>query len=142
MIIQQSFPQVSAPLVDPNSGKITQTWLQLLITLFNRTGQSQGNTITDPTIIAIMADEDGAVFIQNQSVAPIVTISVGSSPFAYTASRSGSVWISPGTYTDVQLKRGITTLDFGYVTRGIFPVAIGDTITVTYTLTPTMYFIP
>lgn len=39
---QQAFPQASAPLVNPKTGIINQTWLQLFIALFMRTGGTQG----------------------------------------------------------------------------------------------------
>jgi hypothetical protein len=39
----QGFPKVSEPIVDPKSGLINQTWLQLLITLWNRTGGPSGS---------------------------------------------------------------------------------------------------
>lgn len=40
----QGFPKLSEPIVDPKSGLINQTWLQLLITLWNRTGGPSGST--------------------------------------------------------------------------------------------------
>lgn len=39
--LSQPFPQIPAPFVDEH-GVINQTWLQLLITLWNRTGGSSG----------------------------------------------------------------------------------------------------
>lgn len=116
---QQGFPQITAPLVDPNTGNIQQVWLQLLINLWNRTGGGSGGMS-----------------------GPITNVSIGTSPFAYTASVAGNLWISPGTYSDVKLTRLGVTLDFGKVTRGIFPMSLGDTITITYTtLPPAIYFI-
>lgn len=40
----QGFPKLSEPIVDPRNGLINQTWLQLLITLWNRTGGPSGST--------------------------------------------------------------------------------------------------
>lgn len=38
---QQGFPQLNAPIADPATGRITQPWYQLVITLWNRTGGGQ-----------------------------------------------------------------------------------------------------
>lgn len=40
----QGFPKISEPIVDPRTGLINQTWLQLLISLWNRTGGPSGST--------------------------------------------------------------------------------------------------
>lgn len=38
----QGFPQITAPIADPESGKITQVYYYLLRTLWNRSGAGQG----------------------------------------------------------------------------------------------------
>lgn len=116
----QGFPQISAPFVDPSTGQIHQTWLQLLIALFNRTGGAGGLT-----------------------PAPFAPVVVGGSPFTYQASVYGHIWIDEGTYASVTIIRdGVSLSGFGKITRGIFPLSPGDRIVVTYTdLPPTMYFI-
>lgn len=43
---QQQFPEINSRFVDPE-GRILQGWLQLLISLWNRTGQQQGVTAAD-----------------------------------------------------------------------------------------------
>lgn len=45
--LQQGFPNVSAPVVD-SRGFIQQSWLQLLISLWNRTGSSSGANLFSP----------------------------------------------------------------------------------------------
>lgn len=55
-IAQQQFPQISNPLVDLRSGQIQQTWLQLLIALWKRTGGGPG---TDPDQIVLQALLEG-----------------------------------------------------------------------------------
>ena len=117
--IIQAFPQGSAPFVNPSTGTINLAWMQLLISLWNRTGGANGS-------IAIPA---------------IAPIAVASSPFSYTAVANGNIFIAPGTYCKVTITRNSVTLVYGYVTRGIFPVSIGDIITITYTtLTPVINF--
>lgn len=115
---EQGFPLTSYPFVDSN-GKIQQVWQQLLIALWNRTGGGKGS---QPN--------------------PIQTVTISGSPATFTANVSGNLWISPGTYCDVSINRQLLTLHFGKVTRGIFPLSVGDTATITYTtLPPTIYFI-
>lgn len=46
MRTQQAFPQIGEPFVD-KGGIIQQTWLQLLIALWNRTGQAPGIDVAD-----------------------------------------------------------------------------------------------
>jgi|SRR5882724_6174973 len=49
MAIASGFPNVSLPIADPKTGLINQTWLQFLISLWNRTGQSSAGPITAVT---------------------------------------------------------------------------------------------
>lgn len=116
---QQGMPQGASPFVDLSTGNIKQAWLQLLINLWNRTGAGGGS-----------------------QPAPYTPITIAGSPFSYEAQIAGNIFISPGTYADVTIIRSGVSLDYGQVTRGIFPLSPGDTITITYTtLTPTVYFI-
>lgn len=115
----QGFPQISAPFCDPDTGQINQTWLQLLISLFGRTGGNAGNL-----------------------PGPIQPLTVSGSPFSYTASTPGHIWIDQGTYADVTITRAALTVSSGKITRGIFPMSPNDLITITFTdLPPTIYFI-
>lgn len=67
---------------------------------------------------------------------PEQAISVGASPFTYTASFNGWVRITGGTVSNITLTR-----TSGYtVTGDIFPVSRGDSLTVTYSGLPTMIF--
>ena len=68
-------------------------------------------------------------------------ITVGASPFAYTATTGGTVAISAGTVSAVTLTRASTVIATG-VLAGLIPVRNGDIVTVTYTAAPTMVFIP
>lgn len=72
---------------------------------------------------------------------PIATVAPTGSPFAYQASESGDLLVKAGTVSDVSLTRGSVTVSTGQ-TSGFFPMALGDTITVTYTVVPTLYFVP
>jgi hypothetical protein len=71
-----------------------------------------------------------------------VTVAVGASPFAYTAPAIGSVIISGGTVSAITLTHaGGTPVNIGVV-AGVIPVLASDVVTVTYTVAPTMTFIP
>lgn len=115
----QGFPQITAPVVDLSTGQLNQVWYQFFVTLFNRTGGPSGG---------------------NNPLTPVKITTI--SPFNYKVPTSGNIWVSPGCYCDVKLTRGGMQLDFGYITRGIFPVNSGDTIEFTFTnLPPTIYLI-
>ena len=75
------------------------------------------------------------------AAAPIESVTVTASPFAYRAGSAGSVAVSGGTVSSITLTRGTTTTA-SLGTSGTFPVANGDTVTVTYSGLPTVSFIP
>ena len=67
-------------------------------------------------------------------------ITVGGSPFAYTAPSRGFVVVKGGTVSAVQIARSLTTLTG--LTSGVFPMSQGDVLTVTYSALPAMVFFP
>lgn len=70
------------------------------------------------------------------------TITVGGSPFAYTAASDGVLVISGGTVLVVTYTRGGTAVVLGIV-GGTVPVFKNDVVTVTWAIsTPTMTLIP
>jgi hypothetical protein len=71
---------------------------------------------------------------------PIGTVTVGASPFAYTATAPGSVAIVGGTISAVSLTRAGVAVALG--TTRLVTVAQNDVVTVTYSAAPTMNFIP
>jgi hypothetical protein len=71
--------------------------------------------------------------------AAIVPVTVGASPFAYTATTGGTLAISGGTVSAVTLTRGTTTVP---VSPASVPARNGDVVTITYTAAPTVNFIP
>lgn len=72
---------------------------------------------------------------------PVSSITVGGSPFTYTASFAGSVAITGGTVSAITIIRQGTSVTTG-LTTGLIPVSRFDQVRVTYTGTPTMTFIP
>ena len=68
-------------------------------------------------------------------------VTVGASPFAYTAPSAGSVCVSGGAITSVTLARGGVTVYTSGLAADQVVVRAGDVVTVTYTTAPTMYFL-
>lgn len=67
---------------------------------------------------------------------------VTSSPFTYQAATKGFMVIQGGTVTLIQFTRdGITNVNTGQ-TAGCIPLAQGDLVIVTYSVAPTMTWIP
>lgn len=73
--------------------------------------------------------------------APFTAVTVTSSPFTYVAGSQGSLSVSGGTVSAIDLTRASTTVSTG-ATAGIIPVANGDRVTITYSGLPTVTFIP
>jgi hypothetical protein len=69
------------------------------------------------------------------------TITPGASPYAYTATDTGMVYVSGGTVSLVSLARGGTSVATGLLAGGIFMRA-GDVLTTTYAVAPTMTWVP
>lgn len=75
-----------------------------------------------------------------QKPPPVMAIDVTASPFSYTAVEPGNVAISGGTVSAIVLTRGSVSITI--VGSNFVPVAIGDIVTVTYSVLPTIRFIP
>jgi len=72
---------------------------------------------------------------------PVATITVGASPFSYTAPFSGAVAVSGGTVSVIAVIRQGTAVTTGQ-TAGMIAVSKFDTLKVTYSAAPTMTFLP
>ena len=72
----------------------------------------------------------------------IASITVGASPYTYTATAAGTVVATGGTVSGVQLKRGSTTITVDSTTNAVVPVSAGDQVITTYSAAPTMSFVP
>lgn len=68
-----------------------------------------------------------------------LAITPGASPYSYTATRAGRVYVSIGTVTAIETGRNGTFINHGVV-AGVFPVSAGDVLRVTYAVAPTMTF--
>lgn len=104
-----------------------------------------------PNLTARIANKDGhcqdpwVSFFQqfSQSPSPILDIIVGLSPYAYTVKEPGSIYLANGTVTGITLIRGKhAPLPLDTTSGILIPVCIGDIITVSYSVLPTISFLP
>lgn len=72
---------------------------------------------------------------------PVQTITVGASPYTYTAPFNGIVVSTGGTVSSIAVVRQGTSVPTG-LTAGIVPLSRGDQLVITYSGTPTMTFLP
>lgn len=79
----------------------------------------------------------------SQSAPQVAAITVAASPFSYTANDVGNLIISGGTVSLITLTRGTVTITIATstATPRIVPISIGDMVSVTYTVLPTMQFL-
>ena len=102
-----------------------------------------------PSLQAPIVDENGNVtrawlrFFSQLTAAPqpAQAPTVGASPWAFTAPGRGAVNVSGGTVSAISITRGRLTIPLG-VTAGLFPAAMGDVFTVTFTVAPAVTFLP
>ena len=105
---------------------------------------------TFPNIVARFIGNGGNIikpwiqYLQQFTIAPpkFIDVSVGSSPFSYTAKEPGYVYYVGGVVTGISLTRGSDTLPVITGVQQFIPVSIGDTVTFTYTGLPAIIFIP
>lgn len=71
-----------------------------------------------------------------------VPITPGASPYAYSALVKGSVIVSGGTVSAIAFSRDGTTFYTTGQTAGMFTLNAQDRLRVTYTVLPTMTFVP
>lgn len=71
---------------------------------------------------------------------PIAAVALGLSPFSYTADTIGHLSVIGGTVSARTLTRGNVTINLG--TAQLIPMAAGDVVTITYSVAPTISFIP
>lgn len=93
--------------------------------------------IADPIGTLSLSDNEPS----DNAVPAVQSVTVGASPTGFTARVAGFLLISGGTVSAVSLGRGATTTAFPAATA-LLPLSPGDTGTVTYSVAPTLTFIP
>lgn len=97
-----------------------------------------------PNYVGVGTDEVAGVpatTVANGSSAPVVSVTVSASPFTYTVPVYGTVNIAGGTVSQIAVKRNGVSTNLGGVV-GHFLQSKGDQLVVTYSVIPTMVFIP
>lgn len=70
-----------------------------------------------------------------------VTVTVGGSPFTYTAPSKGFVIVTGGTVSAIAFSRTAGTFYGTGQTAGTFPLSAGDKLKVTFSATPSLVFV-
>ena len=101
-----------------------------------------------PNQVQIFVDKLGRIlnpwtrYLQQFTQAPpnIMAITVDVSPFTYTAAEPGFIIVLGGTVSAIHLVRG--AIDINLTGQKIIPVSIKDEVIITYSVLPTVQFIP
>jgi hypothetical protein len=84
-------------------------------------------------------------FTQNELGTPPTSetvLTVGASPYSFTAPMKGFIVVSGGTVSKITFSRLTGTAWTTGQTQGCIPVAQNDAVSVTYTVKPTVVFVP
>lgn len=110
---------------------------------FGTDGFSIEETFSPTLVNNALSEMTMASSLQDGGVQSTNSITVGASPFTYTATYRQAVHVVGGTVSVLSYGRGATSLLLGVVAAGeIVEMNAGDTLKATYTLTPTMTLIP
>lgn len=74
--------------------------------------------------------------------ADVQSVALGISPATYTAQQKGFVIVQGGTVSLIQFSRGGVTNYTTGQTSGTIPLSAGDSVIITYTVAPTVTFVP
>lgn len=76
----------------------------------------------------------------SQAASQVMDVALTGSPFSITPNAHGTLIITGGTISNISLIRGAVTINLtGQV---IIPIRISDTISITYSVAPTVQFLP
>lgn len=83
----QAFPNIATPFVTLNNGNISQSWLQFLITLWNRTGGATGNNNVPPGTISAFGGD-----IAPDGWLPCDGLKISRSTYSALFAAIGTIW--------------------------------------------------
>jgi hypothetical protein len=72
---------------------------------------------------------------------PVQTVTPGASPYTYTAAYNGTLSVSAGAVSAISIIRQGATVATG-ITAGLIPVSRSDQVSITYSVAPTVSFLP
>lgn len=150
----QGFPQINTPFVDVATGRITQSWFKLMLSLWSRTGAGQGqNSAYVPSNVAITGGAiDGTEIGSNDPSSGIFTtlraiqaFSASNFSGSSTGVNSGNVTLSGQNYLNISgqiLTANPVNLSGANVTGILdsarFPALTGDVTTVAGNIATTL----
>lgn len=79
--------------------------------------------------------------VQQAEAGKITHPAITASPYAFTANATGHLLVTGGTVASLSLSRARVTVATG-LTSGFVPMSAGDVVTITYSVSPTVSFIP
>jgi len=95
-------------------------------------------------IATITTDPQAIKFIESLQTGPLEdadVVTVGVSPYTYLAERDGTLVVQGGTVSQIAYVRNTGSINLG-ITAGPIPLLMADAITITYTVLPTVSFLP
>lgn len=84
---------------------------------------------------------ESEITVPQPQAQPASPVTVGASPFTFTASFDGALAVSGGTVSAISVIRQTTTVGAG-ITAGLIPVRRLDKVQITFTAAPTVAFLP
>lgn len=101
-----------------------------------RLSRAQIATITqDPQAIKFIES------LQRDELEDADSVTVGASPYTYLAQRDGVLIVQGGTVSAISYLRNTGTINVGVV-AGAISLLMADAVTITYTVAPTVTFLP
>ena len=104
--------------------------------------------VQPPNNVPLVGDDKTVESIWSQfftslvaAAAPIDVVNAGASPYSYTAGFPGNLLIQGGTVSNLTLTRARVSISLS-ATSGFVPLAQGDIVDITYSVIPTLWFIP
>lgn len=113
---------------------------QILNAMLLQPDQDIGPTLREMQNALLLA-QDGWLSDAIPAAQPVAAITVGVSPFTYTAPFNGAVSVSGGTVSAIAVIRQGATVATG-MTAGLIPLSRLDQIRITYAVIPVAVFLP
>lgn len=131
-----------APPSEPISGQTQFVPTGAMLVPLVNTAGAQGSKNGQASLTAIIAAMVAPYYLANAAPgAAIVAEAPAASPYTFTATQAGALAVSGGTVSAIALMRGSTSVSLGAI-AGFFAVRAEDQIIVTYTVAPTVNFVP
>lgn len=147
--LQALLDRVGGPIGDQGqdsfgdvNGDATLTSLNVAYT--DVTAPSTGDAVGEVTLQSPTPDNVVELLFQPQpdrAMTAAEAVTPGASPYTFTAGRDGQLIVRAGTVSQIDYVRNGVSSQIG-VTAGLFPLLVGDGIRITYTVAPTVTFIP